>query len=214
MEHIKKSKHLVAVFVIATATLVFYFWLVKQPYFADFILWAQRYLVLYFCILVFFKALAIVWPPLPGGLFTLASVAVVGWKVAFAGQVVGGLLGGSIAYFLGKKYGYWLLEIFFDEVVIDKVKKIKIYNHREFEAIFFLRLFTTTISEAISYGSGLIGIKFRSFFLATMFAFVFEMPLFYLASSILNGGNNFWLSGIIVLIFGGAFYLLKGRYFE
>ncbi|HEY4518073.1 MAG TPA: VTT domain-containing protein, partial [Candidatus Paceibacterota bacterium] len=167
----------------------------------------------YFLVMVFFKALAIVWPPLPGGLFTFGSIVVIGWQYAFLGQVVGGLLGGSVAYFLGRKYGFSMLAMFFDESVIERIKKIKIYKHREFEALFFLRIFTTTISEAISYGSGLIGIGYRNFFFATLCGFVFELPIFYLAQSILQG-QNLWLSGALFLVAGLLFYKLKGRYFE
>src|SRR3989344_5731543 len=214
MEHIKNHKHLGIVLAIAIGSLALYFWLVKQSFFGSFVSWSQQWIWFYFIVLVFFKALAIVWPPLPGGLFTLGSVAVIGWQWAFAGQVVGGLLGGSIAHLLGKKYGYWLLNKLFDEATLERVRKIKIYKHREFEAIFFLRLFTTAISEAISYGSGLVGIHFRNFFLATLLAFTFELPLFYLASSILHGGANFFLSGALVLVAGLLFYKLKGRYFE
>lgn len=213
MGHIKNSKNLVIVGSIGVASLVFYFWMVKQAFFATFVAWASDYLLLYLLILIFFKAFAIVWPPLPGSLFTLGSVAVIGWKLAFVGQVIGGLLGASIAYFLGRKYGLWLLEKFFDQTIIDKVQNIKIYNHKEFEAIFFLRIFTGPISEAISYGAGLIKIKFKNFLIATICAFVFEIPIFYLAQSILNG-KNFWVTGTLVLVFGTAFYKLKGRYFE
>src|SRR3989344_1180100 len=210
MEHIKKNKHLVLVAVLVVGTLGLYFWLVKQPFFDGFVAWSQHYLWLYFIVLVFFKTLAIVWPPLPGGLFTLGSVAVIGWQYAFLGQVVGGLIGGSIAYFLGRKYGFVMLGIIFDEATLERIKKIKIYKHREFEALFFLRIFTTTISEAISYGSGLIGIGFRNFFFATLCGFVFELPIFYLAQSILQG-QNLWLSGALFLVAGLLFYKLQGR---
>ena len=214
MHHIKNSKHFIIIVAIGIATLAFYFWLIHQDFFANFVSWSQHYILLYFTILVFFKALAIVWPPLPGGLFTLGSVAIIGWVWAFAGEVVGGLLGGSIAYFLGRKYGYTLLGKIFDDSTINRVKKIKIYKHREFEALFFLRAFTTTISEAISYGSGLIGVQFRNFFFATLFAFIFELPFFYVASSILHGGSGLFISGPLVLFAALLFYKLKGRYFE
>ena len=213
MEHIKISKHTVLIVLAAVATVIFYFWFVKQPFFGAFVAWSGRWLWLYVIVLVFFKALAIVWPPIPGGLLTLGSVAVIGWKWAFFGQVLGGLLGGSIAYFLGRKYGYWLLSKFFDETIIEKIKNVKIYKHREFEAIFFLRIFTTAISEAISYGSGLVGIHFRTFFVATLCGFVIELPIFYLASTILHGGNWF-ITGPLVLVAGFLFYKLQGRYFE
>jgi uncharacterized membrane protein YdjX (TVP38/TMEM64 family) len=211
--HIKNNKGIVLAILAAALTLVFYFWFSKQPYFEAFGLWAKRWIWFYMIVLVFFKALAIVWPPLPGGLFTLGSVAIIGWKYAFLGQVIGGVIGGSIAFFLGRKYGYWLLEKFFDETVINKIKSVKIYKHREFEAIFFLRAFTTAISEAISYGAGLIGIHYRNFILATLCGFVIELPIFYLAGSILTGGNWF-LTGPLVLIGALAFYKLQGRYFE
>ncbi len=198
---------------IGVLSLVAYFWMVHQPFFDRFVEWASHYLLLYLLVLIFFKALALVWPPLPGSLFTLGSVAVIGWKLAFLGQVIGGLLGGSICYFLGRRYGLWILEKFFDQAIIEKVQKFKIFDHREFEAIFMLRIFTGSISEAVSYGSGLIGIKFRNFFLATLCAFVFEVPFFLLAQSILSG-KNLWLSGALVLLGGLLFYKLKGRYFE
>ncbi|HEY4482733.1 MAG TPA: VTT domain-containing protein [Candidatus Paceibacterota bacterium] len=213
MGHIKKNKNLLIIVVACVVTLIFYFWLINQSFFGAFVAWSLDHLLIYFLVMVFFKALAIVWPPLPGGLFTFGSIVVIGWQYAFLGQVVGGLLGGSVAYFLGRKYGFSMLAMFFDDSVIERIKKIKIYKHREFEALFFLRIFTTTISEAISYGSGLIGIGFRNFFFATLCGFVFELPIFYLAQSILQG-KNLWLSGALFLVAGLLFYKLKGRYFE
>lgn len=213
MEHIKNSRNLIIVGGIGVLSILTYFWMVRQSFFGNFVDWVGDYILLYFLFLVFFKALAIVWPPIPGGLLTLGSVAVIGWQYAFLAQVIGGLLGGSIAFFLGRKYGLWILEKLFDQAVIEKVQKFKIFDHREFEAIFMLRIFTGAISEAISYGSGLIGIKYRNFILATLCAFVFEIPFFLLAQSILNG-KNLWLSGALVLVGGFLFYKLKGRYFE
>src|SRR3989344_6755455 len=125
MDHIKNNKHIAVVVGIAILSLLAYFWFIKQAFFQNFVAWSQHYIWVYLIVLVFFKALAIVWPPLPGGLFTLGSVAVIGWQWAFAGQVVGGLLGGSIAHLLGKKYGYWLLNKLFDEATLERVRKIK-----------------------------------------------------------------------------------------
>jgi len=213
VEHIKRSRHLIVIAILGGVTLALYFWLVHQAFFFGFITWAEDNLFTYLVVLIFFKTLAIVWPPLPGGLFTLGSVAVIGWKWAFFGQVIGGLLGAGIAFWLGNKYGYGLLSKIFDEQTLEKIRRVKIYNHREFEAIFFLRIFTTSISEAVSYGAGLINIKFHNFILATLCGFVFEIPLFYLAQSVLRG-QNLWLSGSMVLVAGLLFYKLKGRYFE
>ncbi len=213
VQHIKNSKHLILLFLVAIATVLLYFWAIHQPFWDRFLIWASDHTLAYFVVLVFLKALAIVWPPLPGGFITLGSVAVVGWKVAFLGQVVGGLIGGSIAYLLGKKYGYWLLEQLFDQTTLAKIHSIKIYKHREFEMMIFLRIFTGSISEAISYGAGLVGIHFRNFILGTLIGFAFELPIFYLAQSVL-AGKNLFISGSLILVAGFLFYKLKGRYFE
>src|SRR3989338_10950166 len=134
MDHIKNNKHIAVVVGIAILSLLAYFWFIKQTFFQNFVTWSQHYIWVYFIVLVFFKTLAIVWPPLPGGLFTLGSVAVIGWKWAFFGQVIGGLLGAGIAFWLGNKYGYGLLSKIFDEQTLEKIRRVKIYNHREFEA--------------------------------------------------------------------------------
>ena len=208
-----KHKNLILLALFAAVSFVAYIWFTRQPVFEEVIGWAQQNFWLYIGILVFIKIIAIVWPPLPGGLFTLASIPVIGWLPAFLAETVGGIAGGSIAYYLGKRYGYSFLRKVLDKEIIEKIQRIKMTGKREFEAIFFLRLFTGLISEAISYGSGVIGVKYRNFFLGTLAAQVVFIPAFYFFEEIISG-KNLLIYAPAALILAAIFWKMKGRYFE
>lgn len=210
---IKNNKNFVLFISVAVITFTGYVWLLKQPFFQGFIEWAQQNFILYISILVLAKVLSIVWPPLPGTLLTLGSIPVIGWLHAYLADMVGGLAGASLAYYLGRKYGRSFLKKIFDEKTIAKIYRIKIVKNKELEAIFFIRLFTGLVSEAISYGSGLLGIKYRNFFLATVLVYLLFVPLFYLAGDIFRG-KNIVPYAIVILGIGTLFYKLRGRYFE
>ena len=211
--NIKKHKNLILLALLAAGLLAAYIWFMRQPIFEGFIGWAQQNFLLYFGVLVFIKIIAIVWPPLPGGLLTLASIPVIGWFPAFLAETIGGLAGSSVAYYLGKKYGYAFLRKVLDEKFITRIQRIKIAERREFEAIFFLRLFTGLVSEAVSYGSGVIGVKYRNFFLGTLAAEIVFMPTFYFFNEII-AGRNLVIYVPAVLILAGIFWKVRGRYFE
>lgn len=210
---IKNNRNLVLFASVAVITFAGYIWLFKQPFFQGFIEWAQQNFILYISILVLVKVVSIVWPPLPGTIFTLGSIPVLGWFQAYVADMAGGLTGASLAYYLGRKYGHSFLKKIFDEKTIAKIYRIKIVKNKELEAIFFIRLFTGLVSEAISYGSGLTGIKYRNFFLATLLVYLLFMPLFYFAGSIFSG-ENILPYAIVILAMGALFYKLRGRYFE
>ncbi len=211
--NVKKHKNLILLILLAAGLFVAYIWFMRQPVFDDFIVWSQQNFLLYFGVLVFIKIIAIVWPPLPGGLLTLASIPVIGWFPAFLAEAIGGLAGSSVAYYLGKKYGYAFLRKVLDEKFITRIQRIKIAEKRELEALFFLRLFTGLVSEAVSYGSGVIGVKYRNFFLGTLAAEIVFMPSFYFVNEIF-AGRNVIVYVPIVLALAFFFWKMRGRYFE
>ena len=211
--NIVKNKNLILLALFAAVSFAAYIWLTRQPVFEEIIGWAQQNFWLYIGILILIKIIAIVWPPLPGGLLTLGSIPVIGWFPAFLAEVVGGLGGASVAYYLGKKYGYPFLRKVLDKEIIAKIQRVKMTGKRELEGIFFLRLFTGLVAEAVSYGSGVIGVKYRNFFLATLAAEVVFMPAFYFFDEILSG-RNIVIYVPAALILAVIFWKVKGRYFE
>lgn len=209
---IKNYSNLFILLLFAAATIAGYMWLIGQPVFEVFVSWVQENFVLYFILLVCVKMIGIVWPPLPGGLFTLGSIPVIGWFPAFLAEAIGGLSGASIAYYLGKKYGYKFLRKIFNESVLSHIQHIKINKKREFEAIFFLRLFTSVVTEAVSYGSGLLGIKYRNFFFATCGSILTILPIFYFARELFSGRRLIFSIPLATLAL--VFWKMRGRYFE
>lgn len=209
----KKNKHVIIFLAVSILTFVAYLRLTRTDGFQDFIVWSQSNFLLYFSVLVILKIAAIVWPPIPGGLLTLGSIPVIGWFNAWLADTIGGIIGASIAYALGRKYGQKFLKKIFDQKTIDKISLIKLKSGKEIEGIAVLRLFYGTISEFISYGSGVIGVKYIHFLIGTFLSSLGGMILYYFSQGIFAGENivvNAILLGLAVILF----FRIKGRYFE
>ena len=213
----KKSSWInTSLFVGVTAiTIIFVYLFSKSIYFSLLNSWIQSNVVLYVASLFFIKVIGIVWPPISGGIFTLASIPFLGWKLAFITDLSGSTVGGLIAYFLGKKYGFPFLVKLLGNDIVAKIKKIKIKKGREIEAVFIYRfLFGSVILEAIYYGAGVLNVNFGKFVIGAILSHVvIGIPIFYLASSIFSGPNMvFTISlSIIALV---VILKTKGRYFE
>ena len=113
-------------FVLAGASVGAYLWFLKTPTFEVFEAWVKSNLILYYIFVIFSKALAIIWPPLPGNIFTLTSIPFWGWFTAYTADFVGSILGSSIAFYLGKKYGYKFINKIFSTDMESKIKGIKV----------------------------------------------------------------------------------------
>ena len=190
-----------------------YAWFSKQPSFIQFIEFSQQNLRAYFIILVLMKITAIVIPPLPGRVFTVASIHVIGWWGAYLADLIGGVIGDITTFLLGRKYGYALLDKLFDKPTVAKAKKIKIQKNKELEAMIVLNTLYGTVSEVISYSAGLLGVRLRTFAFASLTVGIINIPIFYLAEVVLKGQSLLLAATIIALTFV-FFYKLKGRYFH
>lgn len=213
----KKSSWLYIVLFIAIfwVTLLFFRWLMSSSYFIGIENWIDKNLVLFVIGLFFYKSLGLLWPPIPSGLFTLLSIPFIGWYWAYVIDLLGSLTGGSIAYFLGKKYGYQILRKIFDETIIERIKRAKIKKGREIEAVFMYKtLLGSIILEAIYYGAGVLNVPFVKFLIgAGLSHMAVGIPMFLIAENIFSG-KNLLLVGILS-IFAVIFVIkTKGRYFE
>jgi len=202
----------ISVFVL---TFILFNWFSKSIYFSGFDSWIKTNLILYVICLFLVKITGILWPPISGGIFTLASIPFLGWQLAFMVDMAGSTVGGMIAYWLGKKYGFPFLNKILDTNIVEKIRRIKIKKGREVEAVFIYRLlFGSVIVEAIYYGAGVLNINFYKFILGvTLSHLLIGIPIYFLASSIFSGANIALsiLLAIIALVF---IIKTKGRYFE
>ena len=211
---IKNYKHLYTLALLIILTIIAYTWLLNSEYFDPFLKWSRQNIVLFYSVLLFLKIFGIVWPPLPGGLLTIGSIPIIGWKGAYGVDVIGSVIGSSIAFFIAKKWGYKFLHKIFDQVTIDKIKQIKIKPKHEIESVTVFRIFGGSIVEVVCYGAGILGIKYRNFLIGTILShLIIGLPFYYLVNGIF-GKENFLLNLVLMTVFVLSFFTLKNRYFE
>lgn len=196
-------------------TVVIFYWFLKSSYYQPFQVWISANKVFYVSMLFLVKSIGILWPPIPSGLLTMASIPFLGWQTAYLVDLFGSVVGGSISYFLGRKYGLTFLKKIFDDDVLDKIKELKIKKGKEIEAVFVYRiLFGTVIVEAIYYGGGLLKVSFPKFIVGAVLSHIVTgVPAFILAQNIF-GGKNIVITILLIVISGFFVYKTKGRYFE
>lgn len=136
---LKKSGPVWITIILVIIPLLVFLWVKQSGNFDIFFAWAQRNYWLFITVLFLAKVAAMVYPPLPGGLFTLGAIPVIGWVGAYVVDLLGSMVGSTVAYVIGRKYGYALLEKLFDEESLKRLQKIKVKNGRELESVFMLR---------------------------------------------------------------------------
>ncbi len=212
---IKSRKYLILLVLGTVATILLYYLFSKSVYFQIFTSWSRQNIVLFVIVLFLLKVLGIVWPPLSGGVLTLGAIPIIGWFPAYLVDFTGSTVGASLAFLIGKKYGYPFLQKIFDENTINKIKKLKIKPNREIEAVTTLRIFTGSLfMEAICYAAGLLNVSFTSFFIGSIIShLIVGIPTFYLVGGLFNLNNLiFGVLGFAIII--PIFVKLKGRFLE
>lgn len=196
-------------------TLVLYSWFLQSPYFEPLYNWCQAYLGILVPIVILIKVIGIVWPPLPGGFASIAVIPLVGFFWACMADLIGTIIGCSIAYLLGRRYGRDFLAKVLGEKFADQASKLKVKEGREYEALLILRVLGAgVLVEAISYGAGLIKMDYRKFILGTIGSHLLVVfPSFYLYSKLYES-QNIYLVALSLVITLPILWKVKGRYFE
>lgn len=196
-------------------TFVFFYWFIKSIYFIPLQIWVSANTFSYIVVLYLVKTIGILWPPIPAGLFTLASIPLIGWLNAYLVDLAGSISGGVVAYYLGKRYGIKFLEKIFDQNVLTKIRSLKIKKGKEIEAVFIYRiLLGTTILEAVYYGAGLLKINFTKFLIGAILShIVVGVPSFIFTQNIF-GGKDLFITVTLIVISIFVVFKTKGRYFE
>src|SRR3989344_2314189 len=212
---IKNNKQLIIIGAFSIVTFISYIWFSKTSYFEMFALWSQRNKILFIGILLLIKFVGVIWPPIPGGLFTLGAIPIIGWQWAYVIDLIGSETGSLIAYFIGKKYGFSLLNTLFDKTTVKRIRKFKVKKNREIEAVIILRIFLgTTIVEIVSYASGLLGIRLSRFLIGGIISHaLIGIPIFYFADNLL-AGRNFIVNIAILVIALPLLWRFRTRYFK
>jgi len=209
---IKSYKHLFSLAVGFAVTIIAIVIFAQSSYFPRFEALIQQNVFLYSFVLVIIKITGTVWPPIPGGAINIASIPLLGWSLAFLVDLIGGVIGGSLAYLFGRKWGARLLNKIFDTKTLDFLNKIRVPEEKQFEAILVFHTLGPVI-ELVAYGSGFLRVRYKNYLLGWLVShIILALPLFYLAEGIFQ--RSFLYHGSILIIGVVALYLLRKRYFK
>jgi uncharacterized membrane protein YdjX (TVP38/TMEM64 family) len=166
-------------------------------------------------LVVLAKAASIVYPPLPGIILTLAMIPILGWQKAYIVELIGSLLGVTVAYWLGSKYGEKLIKWIAGETLLKKIKAVKLKSGNQFEAAFVLRTASGgALSDTLAWGASLIGLRYWPYLLGHLANHVIAtFPIFLLLG--LSIKLHSWLIALPVMVL--AWFIIwrfRGRYFE
>lgn len=212
-KHLKHSFHFILILAMFVATIVAYSHFSKTVYFVELQVWAQANFFRFFLILVFVKALGIVWPPLPGVVLLIGSIPIIEWLPAFLADAIGWYIGATISFLLSRRYGMRTIRFFFGESGVERVKNFKVNANRELEVLTIMKIMGGSIGEFINYAAGLTTISFLNFCLSNVIAsLVIGLPLFY-AFHFALGSSNLFFAFVPLALGIGFFYIFRKRYF-
>lgn len=213
-KNLKHNRHLVVFILALVVTITGTIFFSNSQAFANLQVWANDNFIRFNIFLLLVKILGIVWPPLPGIVFTLGAISVIGWIPALIIDVLGNIIGSTIAFGLARVYGEKLVKFLFGKNGINQLSRFTIKPAHELEALTLILIFGGSLSEMVSYGAGITKVTFINFMIATIASnIIIGLPLFYLFDMALSGTNL--ILGTVPLIAGVIFFFfLRERYFE
>ena len=144
------------------------------------------------------RALAIIFPPIPGIVIDLIGVAVFPWFLGLLYGEIGVVLGAMIAFWIARYFREPLVRKFVPISKLNEWEK-KLSTDQEFWFLVGLRLFFNPLFDYISYAAGLTQIKTGKYFVTTILGTLPTMfVIYYFGGLSLSKG----------IYFGGGFILL------
>lgn len=163
-------------------------------------------------ILIVWRILAIVIPPIPGGLISIALIPVFGWWKSFIYTSIAVLIGSTIAFFLARKYREPFVKKFVPLKQLHSWQE-KISEKRQFWAFLGTRFATGSIMDYISYIAGLSKISYKNFILATCCALTSELVLYYVGEKAYKY-SVYGTIGLVILFIAGFYIIKKFKFFK
>lgn len=124
-------------------------------------------------IIIFWRIIAIIIPPIPGGILSFAFVPIIGWFWVFIYSEIGVLTGATIAFFIARKFREPVVKRFVPIQSLHEWEE-KLSKKQEFFAFLGIRIAAASFMDFISFAAGLSKLSYKKFILATMIA---ELPL-------------------------------------
>jgi uncharacterized membrane protein YdjX (TVP38/TMEM64 family) len=142
---------------------------------------------------------------IPASLFVLSAGVIWGWKLGGLYAMLGGILGAVSSFGVARLLGGGVLERFGNRgtQLADQLKKAR------FKSLLILRLIPVFPFAMLNYGSGVAGVRFRDFAMATALGLAPSTFVFaYSADALLNGSLTRGGAVIRVVIAAAAMAVL------
>lgn len=207
MKHIKNLGNLtVIVTVVISVFLLFYL-----PSHQDFLVtYTKEHPYTAPLIIILWRIIGIVIPPIPGGILSFALIPFLGWFWSYVYAVIGMMTGACIAFFIARKFREPLLSRFVSLKELHTWQD-RLSNKTEFFTFLGIRLSTGSIMDFISYAAGLSKISFKRFFIITLISEIPYVVSFYLGEQAYKAfaEKSAFLGVAILLSLILSFYFLK-----
>lgn len=154
-------------------------------------------------IIIAWRILSTIFPPLPGGTLSIAMLPVFGWFLSVVYGSIGLLIGTSIAFFLARHFREPLVRKFIPLQKLHTWEK-KLSGETEFFTFLFIRFITQPALDFISYAAGLSKISYWKFLLATIITLIPTSILYFLGDNIYHKNAYFGIGFIVLLVIGIA----------
>lgn len=149
------------------------------PYQKQLVAFSVAHPVLAPIILILWRFVGVVIPPLPGGLLAYALIPVLGWFLTFLYSTVGLLAGACLSFYIARKYREPVVKHFVPLQSLQKWES-KLSEETELWGFLLIRMTTGPIMDFISYLAGLSKISFKKFFIATLLSLLPSGASYYL----------------------------------
>lgn len=163
-------------------------------------------------IIIGWRIVGMVIPPIPGGAVSIAMIPIFGWFWSFIYASVGLLIGCSISFLLARKYREPLVEKFVPLKQLHTWED-KVSDNMHFATFVAIRFTTGPVLDFISYVAGLSKISFTKFFIATALTLIPDALFYYLGDNIYQASTPVALASLMLFVL--AYYVLqKAKFFE
>ena len=163
-------------------------------------------------IIIVWRFIGVVIPPIPGGVLSFALIPVLGWFWSFVYSTIGLLLGAIVAFFLARKYREPLLKRLMPLQELQQWEE-KHSGVTQLWGFIILRMITEPVMDFVSYLAGLSKLRFRTFFIATFISLLPSVVSYYAGAAVyakLADESPYVGIGFFVIV--GILYLLYHRY--
>lgn len=167
-------------------------------------------------LVIFWRILAIVIPPLPGGVVSLALLPAFGWFWSFIFSSLGMLIGTSLAFALARKFREPFVKRFVPLQELHHWEE-KLSARTEFLGFLVLRFTTGPVMDFISYLAGLSKISYPRFILATLISLLPDTILYYAGEEFymnLYTKDAYWGLVIFAVVVITAYVIYKSKFFK